>query len=81
MSIEQGSTGVPEVDPSRPATRVNLYMIAAILLFIVATGIVVATTAMRSHDHRNRPEPDQLQQPVEQMPNNKPVPNEKRPGL
>lgn len=41
MAIDKESDGVPEVDLSRRTTKVNLWMIVAIGLFFVITGLVV----------------------------------------
>jgi hypothetical protein len=38
MSIDKESSGVPEVHPSRPGTKINLWMIAAVVLFL-ALGV------------------------------------------
>ena len=41
MAIDKESDGVPEVDLSRRTTKVNLWMIVAVGLFFVITGLVV----------------------------------------
>jgi hypothetical protein len=41
MAIDKGSDGVPEVDVGRRTTKVNLWMIVAVALFFIITGIVV----------------------------------------
>ena len=41
MAIDKESDGIPEVDLSRRTTKVNLWMIVAVGLFFVITGLVV----------------------------------------
>ena len=41
MAIDKESDGVPEVDLSRRTTKVNLWMIVAVALFFVVTGVAV----------------------------------------
>jgi hypothetical protein len=41
MAIDKDSNGVPEVDVSRRTTKVNLWMIVAVAVFFIITGIIV----------------------------------------
>lgn len=42
MSIDKESNGVPEVHPSRPGTKINLSMIAAVVLFFaIGIGLII----------------------------------------
>ena len=41
LAIDKESDGVPEVDLSRRTTKVNVWMIVAVGLFFVITGIMV----------------------------------------
>jgi hypothetical protein len=41
MAIDKDSNGVPEVDLSRRTTKVNLWMIVAVGVFFVITGVAV----------------------------------------
>ena len=48
MSIDKESSGIPEVNVHRPTTKVNLWMIAGILMFLVmgaAAALVVSQQA------------------------------------
>jgi hypothetical protein len=48
MSIDKESSGLPEVNVHRPTTRVNLWMIAGIVMFLVvgaAAAYVIAQQA------------------------------------
>lgn len=38
MSIDKESSGVPEINVHRPATKVNLWMVVAIVLFLAAAA-------------------------------------------
>ena len=40
MSIDKGSSGFPEVNVHRRTTKVNLWMIVGILIFLAATAMV-----------------------------------------
>lgn len=48
MSIDQESTGVPEIDPGRRTTKVNLWMIVMVGLFLLA-GIIAIIAFSRHH--------------------------------
>lgn len=41
MAIDKESSGLPEIDVSHTGTRVNLWMIIAIAVFLTIGGIVV----------------------------------------
>jgi hypothetical protein len=42
MSIDKESDGVPEIHPSRPGTKINLSMIAAVVLFVaIGIGLII----------------------------------------
>jgi len=42
MSIEQESTGIPEVDVSKRTTKVNLGIIIGVLVFLaISVGVVL----------------------------------------
>lgn len=45
MSIDKESTGIPEVNIHKRTTKVNLSVIAGVVLFLVAMGGVVAWLA------------------------------------
>ena len=47
MSIERESNGLPEMDPRRATTKVNLAVIAAVLLFLVGMASVVFWLSQR----------------------------------
>jgi hypothetical protein len=47
MSIDKESTGMPEVNPRRRTTKVNLVMIVAVLLFFGAMALVAWWIARR----------------------------------
>ena len=41
MAIDKESSGLPEMDLRRRTTKVNLWMIVAVALFFVFTGVLV----------------------------------------
>jgi len=41
MSIEQGSSGVPEINVQRKSTKVNLSIVVGLVLFFLVTFAVV----------------------------------------
>lgn len=55
MSIDKESSGFPEVNVNRPTTKVNLWMIAAILLFLAAAAAAAWWTSQRSASAPSEP--------------------------
>ena len=49
MSIDKNSTGLPGINVHKSSTKVNLWMVAAILVFLSVTA-VLAIRASRNHD-------------------------------
>lgn len=41
MGIDKESSGIPEVDPHRVTTKVNLTIVIAVALFLVACFVIV----------------------------------------
>ena len=60
MAIEKESSGFPEVDPTRPTTKVNLAMIVAVAIFYVITFGLLFYFAGRE----NEPETDYPSPPI-----------------
>ena len=48
MSIDKESDGVPEVNVHRRTTKVNLWMIAAILVFFAVAAVAAVWISRRS---------------------------------
>ena len=48
MSIDKESSGLPEVNVHRPTTRVNLWMIAGIVMFLVVGAAAAYVIAQRA---------------------------------
>lgn len=48
MSIDKESNGVPEVNVHRPTTKVNLWMIAAVMIFFAVMAAAAVWIARRS---------------------------------
>lgn len=48
MSIEHDSDGVPEVDPRKRTTKVNLFIITAVGVFMAIGGYLMWWLAQRS---------------------------------
>ncbi len=45
MSIDKESTGIPEMNVRKSTTKVNLSIVAGVVLFLVLMGAVVAWLA------------------------------------
>lgn len=45
MSIDKESTGIPEMNVHKRTTKVNLSIVAGVVLFLVAMGAIVAWLA------------------------------------
>ena len=56
MSIDKNSTGLPEINVHTRTTKVNLWMIAALLGFLALTA-ALAVRASRNHDPVITPPP------------------------
>jgi hypothetical protein len=48
MSIDKESDGVPEIDPSKRTTKVNLFIIVAVGIFMAIGGFLMWWLAQRS---------------------------------
>ena len=58
MAIDQESTGIPEFDAGRPTTKVNLFMIFAVLVFLGVMAALLLHFARTTHNPQaNRPSP------------------------
>jgi hypothetical protein len=58
MSIDQESTGIPEFDAGRPTTKVNIFMILAVVIFLGAMlAMVIHFAATTNNPSVNRPNP------------------------
>ena len=56
MSINQGSSGFPEVNVHRRTTKVNLWMIAAIVMFLTLTGGAAFWISRRAAEPAEQPQ-------------------------
>jgi hypothetical protein len=48
MSIDKNSTGFPEVNTHRPTTKVNLWMIAGMVIFLAVAAAVAIWESRRA---------------------------------
>jgi hypothetical protein len=71
MSIDKESSGVPAVDHTRRTTKVNLGVVLAAAVFLVAMLIVVLVLARNSDRATNAPSPS-IQQDTGAQSNAKP---------
>ena len=55
MSIDQGTSGFPEVNVHRRTTKVNLWMIAAIVMFLALTGTAAFWISWRAAEPAEQP--------------------------
>lgn len=55
MSIDKNSSGLPEVNLSRPTTKVNVWMVVGILLFLAAAAAVAYSNWRKADASKSSP--------------------------
>jgi len=65
MAIDQESTGIPEFDTGRRTTKVNMFMIAAVVAFLaVMLALVIHFARTTRNPSVNRPSPTTQDQTI-----------------